>query len=168
MGRRSHAADRATRVEKFRRRPRRGARALRQNQSQNNHRNTDTVLSIMAPRTTVYSRAAAGGGGQPATACGAHRSSQEVAMISFTVNGKERQVDVPPEMPLLWGIRETLNLTGTKYGCGIPVCGACTVHVDGTAVRACVAPASAGGGRRVDTIEGVSGRGPHPGQRGGA
>ena len=56
-------------------------------------------------------------------------------MISLTVNGKQRQVDVPPEMPLLWVLRESLNLTGTKYGCGIAVCGACTVHVDGTAVR---------------------------------
>src|SRR2546426_9858966 len=102
MGRRSHAADRATRVEKFRRRPRRGARALRQNQSQNNHRNTDTVLSIMAPRTTVYSRAAAGGGGQPATAGGPHPPSQEVPMISFTANGKQRQVDGPPATRLFW------------------------------------------------------------------
>ena len=86
-------------------------------------------------------------------------------MISFTVNGRQRQVDVPPEMPLLWVLRETLNLTGTKYGCGIAVCGACTVHVDGTAVRACVTPASAVAGRRVTTIEGLSERGNHPVQR---
>ena len=86
-------------------------------------------------------------------------------MIAFIVNGKPRQVDVPPEMPLLWVIRESLNLTGTKYGCGIAVCGACTVHVDGTAVRACVTPASAVAGRKVTTIEGLSERGDHPVQR---
>src|SRR5207253_806339 len=93
------------------------------------------------------------------------RPSQEAAMISFTVNGKQRQVDVPREMPLLWVLRESLNLTGTKYGCGIAVCGACTVHVDGTAVRSCVTPASAVAGRRVTTIEGLSARGDHPVQR---
>jgi aerobic-type carbon monoxide dehydrogenase small subunit (CoxS/CutS family) len=90
---------------------------------------------------------------------------EEAAMISFSVNGKPRQVDVPPEMPLLWVLRESLNLTGTKYGCGIAVCGACTVHVDGTAVRSCVTPASAVAGRRVTTIEGLSERGDHPVQR---
>jgi isoquinoline 1-oxidoreductase subunit alpha len=91
--------------------------------------------------------------------------SQEVAMIAFTVNGRQRQVDVPPEMPLLWVIRETLNLTGTKYGCGIAVCGACTVHVDGAAVRSCVTPVSAVAGRRVTTIEGLAERGDHPVQK---
>src|SRR5215510_1052755 len=85
-------------------------------------------------------------------------SSQEAVMISFTVNGKPRQVDVPPEMPLLWVLRESLNLTGTKYGCGIAVCGACTVHIDGTAVRSCVTPASAVAGRKVTTIEGLNRR----------
>ena len=86
-------------------------------------------------------------------------------MISFTVNGKPRQVDVPPEMPLLWVLRESLSLTGTKYGCGIAVCGACTVHLDGAAVRSCVTPASAVAGRQVTTIEGLSERGDHPVQR---
>jgi len=100
-----------------------------------------------------------------ADADSANDASQEVVMISFTVNGKPRQVDVPPEMPLLWVIRESLHLTGTKYGCGIAVCGACTVHVDGTAVRSCVTPASAVAGRQVTTIEGLSERGDHPVQR---
>jgi isoquinoline 1-oxidoreductase alpha subunit len=100
-----------------------------------------------------------------ADADSADDASQEVVMISFTVNGKPRQVDVPPEMPLLWVIRESLHLTGTKYGCGIAVCGACTVHVDGTAVRSCVTPASAVAGRQVTTIEGLSERGDHPVQR---
>src|SRR5215475_12463606 len=92
-------------------------------------------------------------------------SSQEAVMISFTVNGKQRQVDVPPEMPLLWVLRESLNLTGTKYGCGIAVCGACTVHVDGAPVRSCVTPVSAVAGRTVTTIEGLSDKGDHPVQR---
>jgi isoquinoline 1-oxidoreductase alpha subunit len=98
-------------------------------------------------------------------ASGADDSSQEALMISLTVNGKPRQVDVPAEMPLLWVIRESLHLTGTKYGCGIAVCGACTVHVDGTAIRSCVTPASAVAGRQVTTIEGLSERGDHPVQR---
>src|SRR5215510_8859319 len=95
----------------------------------------------------------------------AFASSQEAVMISFTVNGKQRQVDVPPEMPLLWVLRESLNLTGTKYGCGIAVCGACTVHVDGAPVRSCVTPVSAVAGRTVTTIEGLSDKGDHPVQR---
>ena len=76
-------------------------------------------------------------------------------MVSFTVNGKQRQVDVPPEMPLLWVLRESLNLTGTKYGCGIAVCGACTVHVDGQALRSCITPISAVANKKVVTIEAV-------------
>jgi len=70
-------------------------------------------------------------------------------MIAFTVNGRKQQVDVPPDTPLLWVIRETLGLTGTKYGCGMALCGACTVHLDGAAVRSCVTPASAAAGKRV-------------------
>src|SRR6058998_3479557 len=86
-------------------------------------------------------------------------------MISLTVNGKRHQIDVQPEMPLLWVIRETLGLTGTKYACGMALCGACTVHLDGAPVRACVTPASAAAGKRVTTIEGLSDKGDHPVQR---
>ena len=86
-------------------------------------------------------------------------------MIAFTVNGRKQQVDVPPDTPLLWVIRETLGLTGTKYGCGMALCGACTVRLDGAAVRSCVTPASAVAGKRVTTIEGLAARGDHPVQR---
>jgi isoquinoline 1-oxidoreductase alpha subunit len=86
-------------------------------------------------------------------------------MISVTVNGAPRQIDVPPEMPLLWALRETLSLTGTKYGCGMALCGACTVHVDGTPTRACVTPVSAVAGKKVTTIEGLSAKTDHPVQR---
>ncbi len=74
------------------------------------------------------------------------------------VNGQRREVDVDPETPLLWVIREDLGLTGTKYGCGVAQCGACTVHVDGDAMRSCAAPVGAFGGRKVTTIEGISSR----------
>ena len=77
-------------------------------------------------------------------------------MVTFTVNGTPRQLDVAPDMPLLWAIRETLGLTGTKYGCGMALCGACTVHVDGVPARACVTPVSAVAGKQVTTIEGLS------------
>ena len=70
-------------------------------------------------------------------------------MISLSVNGTRHQADVPPEMPLLWFVRETLGLTGTKYGCGIALCGACTVHIDGAPVRSCVTPVSAADGKHV-------------------
>jgi isoquinoline 1-oxidoreductase subunit alpha len=86
-------------------------------------------------------------------------------MISLDVNGKRQQVDVSPDVPLLWVLRERLGLTGTKYGCGIAVCGACTVHVDGQAIRSCVTPASAVAGSKVTTIEGLSPRTDHPVQR---
>jgi aerobic-type carbon monoxide dehydrogenase small subunit (CoxS/CutS family) len=86
-------------------------------------------------------------------------------MISLTVNGKSQQVDVEPDVPLLWVVRENLNLTGTKYGCGIAQCGACTVHVDGAPVRACVTPISAVAGKKVTTIEGLSTAGDHPVQK---
>jgi isoquinoline 1-oxidoreductase subunit alpha len=86
-------------------------------------------------------------------------------MIAFTINGRPQQADVAPDTPLLWVIRETLGLTGTKYGCGMALCGACTVHLDGAPVRACVTPASAVAGRRVTTIEGLSPAGDHPVQR---
>ena len=77
-------------------------------------------------------------------------------MISFTVNGNEVEVDAPDEMPLLWVLRDRLNLTGTKFGCGIAQCGACTVHVDGQAVRSCVWPVVAAAGKNVTTIEGLA------------
>jgi aerobic-type carbon monoxide dehydrogenase small subunit (CoxS/CutS family) len=77
-------------------------------------------------------------------------------MLKLKVNGKEHTVDVRPDTPLLWVLRETLGLTGTKFGCGMAQCGACTVHLDGEAVRSCVAPASRAAGREVTTIEGLA------------
>jgi len=86
-------------------------------------------------------------------------------MITLTVNGKRRQVDAPPDMPLLWAIREKLNLTGTKFGCGVAVCGACTVLVDGSPVRSCVTTAGAVAGKKITTIEGLSAKNDHPVQK---
>jgi len=86
-------------------------------------------------------------------------------MPSYSVNGKQVSVDVEPEMPLLWVLRDELGLTGTKYGCGIAMCGACTVHVDGEVVRSCVTPVSAVEGKRITTIEGLSPDGAHPVQK---
>jgi isoquinoline 1-oxidoreductase alpha subunit len=77
-------------------------------------------------------------------------------MIKFRVNRKEHEVDVSPDTPLLWVIRETVGLTGTKYGCGMALCGACTVHLDGEAVRSCVTPVSRAAGKEITTIEGLS------------
>ncbi len=82
--------------------------------------------------------------------------------IELTVNGRVRQVDVPAGTPLLWVLRDTLELTGTKYGCGQGLCGSCTVHLDGQPIRSCVIPVSAAVGRRVTTIEGLSPDGTHP------
>ncbi len=76
-------------------------------------------------------------------------------MINLTVNGKAVALDVDPEMPLLWALREDLQLTGTKFGCGMAICGACTVHLNGQAVRACSTPLSAAVGKKVTTIEGI-------------
>jgi isoquinoline 1-oxidoreductase alpha subunit len=86
-------------------------------------------------------------------------------MISLEVNGTVHSVDVEPEMPLLWVLRDHLNLLGTKYGCGIAQCGACTVHMDGEAVRACVVTAAAAAGKRIVTIEGLSQPEMHPVQK---
>ncbi|MFO7276270.1 MAG: (2Fe-2S)-binding protein [Pseudomonadota bacterium] len=86
-------------------------------------------------------------------------------MITLSVNGEDRQVDVEPDTPLLWVLRDTLGLTGTKYGCGMALCGACTVHVDGEPVRSCSVPVSAVEGRRITTIEGLSPDRSHPVQR---
>jgi isoquinoline 1-oxidoreductase alpha subunit len=86
-------------------------------------------------------------------------------MIKLTVNGAAHDVDADAEMPLLWVLRDLLGLTGTKYGCGEAYCGACTVHLDGHAVRACVTPVRRAAGRAVTTIEGLSPAGDHPLQR---
>ena len=86
-------------------------------------------------------------------------------MIELNVNGTSRQVDVEPEMPLLWVLRDVIGLTGTKYGCGIALCGACTVHVNGEAVRSCSMPVSQAAGKRITTIEGLSANASHPVQR---
>ena len=85
-------------------------------------------------------------------------------MTTLNVNGKQVNVDVEPDMPLLWVLRDELGLTGTKYGCGIAMCGACTVHIDGKPVRSCVMPASAVSGK-VTTIEALSPDGSHPMQK---
>jgi isoquinoline 1-oxidoreductase subunit alpha len=85
--------------------------------------------------------------------------------IALNVNGADHQVDVPEDTPLLWVIRDVLGLTGTKYGCGIAECGACTVHLDGEAVRSCVTLVSAAVGAKVTTIEGLDASGDHPVQR---
>lgn len=86
-------------------------------------------------------------------------------MIAFKVNGKPATVDVDPSTPLLWVLRENLGLTGTKYGCGMAQCGACTVHINGQAVRSCVAPVSRAAGTEVTTIEGLSADLIHPLQK---
>ena len=82
--------------------------------------------------------------------------------VRFKVNGAERSLDIDPETPLLWALRDTLGLTGTKFGCGMNRCGACTVHVDGEAKRSCVTPISRVDGKEITTIEGLSENGDHP------
>jgi isoquinoline 1-oxidoreductase alpha subunit len=87
-------------------------------------------------------------------------------MLRLTINGRTEEVDVDPDTPLLWALRDTLGLTGTKFGCGIAQCGACTVHVDGAATRSCSVPVSAVEGNQIVTIEGLSTNGSlHPVQR---
>jgi isoquinoline 1-oxidoreductase alpha subunit len=86
-------------------------------------------------------------------------------MAAFTLNGKPVSLTAEPGTPLLWVLRDELKLTGTKFGCGAALCGACTVHIDGTAVRACVTPVSAVEGKRVTTIEGLSATSSHPLQK---
>lgn len=83
-------------------------------------------------------------------------------MISLTVNGTEHSVDVGSDMRLLWVLRDILGLTGTKFGCGMSLCGACTVHLDGEPVRSCVMPVSIAAGKKITTIEGLSTDGSHP------
>ena len=77
-------------------------------------------------------------------------------MIALTVNGKARNLDVADDMPLLWTLRDVLNMTGTKFGCGAGLCGACTIHIDGQPVRSCITPVSAAAGKRITTIEAIS------------
>jgi isoquinoline 1-oxidoreductase alpha subunit len=86
-------------------------------------------------------------------------------MINLRVNGRTYSVDVEPDTPILWVLRDTLGLTGTKFGCGIALCGSCTVHLDGQASRSCVLPVSAAQGKQITTIEGLSADGSHPVQR---
>ena len=88
-----------------------------------------------------------------------------MATFNLSVNGKEHQVDVAPETPILWVLRDHLNLVGTKFGCGIAQCGACTIHLDGKATRSCVLPISAVADKAITTIEGISEKGDHPVQK---
>lgn len=85
--------------------------------------------------------------------------------IAFTLNGKSESVEVDPQMPLLWVLRDTLSMTGTKFGCGMALCGACTVHIDGKATRSCITPIASVAGKKVTTIEGLSEDGNHPVQK---
>ena len=84
---------------------------------------------------------------------------------TFILNGKAQTVDVSPDMPLLWVLRDTLNMTGTKFGCGMALCGACTVHINGEMTRSCITPISSVAGEKVTTIEGLSSDGSHPVQQ---
>lgn len=88
-----------------------------------------------------------------------------MALINLNINGDKRVVEVDPKTPVLWVLREHLNLVGTKYGCGIAQCGACTIHLDGTAVRSCSVPVSAVANKKITTIEGLSENGDHPVQK---
>ena len=88
-----------------------------------------------------------------------------MASIRFTLNGQAQTVDVPPQMPLLWVLRDTLGMTGTKFGCGMALCGACTVHQNGQAIRACITPISSVAGKTITTIEGLSADSSHAVQK---
>lgn len=88
-----------------------------------------------------------------------------MAIYKLTINGKEQEVDVDPNTPMLWVLRDHLNLVGTKYGCGIAQCGACTIHLDGMAMRSCMLPVAQVGDQAVTTIEGLSEKGDHPVQK---
>src|SRR6478609_55899 len=88
-----------------------------------------------------------------------------MAIYNLNINGIKQQVDVDPATPMLWVLRDHLNLVGTKYGCGIAQCGACTIHLNGTAIRSCQLPASAAANKEITTIEGLSQNGDHPVQK---
>jgi len=88
-----------------------------------------------------------------------------MAIYNLKVNGKTKQVDVDPTTPVLWVLREHLNMQGTKYGCGVSMCGACTIHLNGSAVRSCQLPVSSIGNKEITTIEGLSEKGDHPVQK---
>jgi len=88
-----------------------------------------------------------------------------MATFTLNINGKKQQVDVDPSTPMLWVLRDHLNLVGTKYGCGITECGACTIHLDDVATRSCMLPVSQVGNRKITTIEGLSENGDHPVQK---
>lgn len=88
-----------------------------------------------------------------------------MAIFNLNINGKKQQVDIDPATPMLWVLRDHLNLVGTKYGCGIAQCGACTIHLNGTAMRSCQLPVSAVGDQAITTIEGLSEAGDHPVQK---
>lgn len=88
-----------------------------------------------------------------------------MAQYNLKINGEKKQVDVAPDTPMLWVLRDHLDLVGTKYGCGVAMCGSCTIHLDGNAVRACQVPVSAVEGKSITTIEGLSKNGDHPLQK---
>ncbi len=94
-----------------------------------------------------------------------HPISKNMAVFNLTINGESKQVDVDPDTPMLWVLRDELDLVGTKYGCGVAMCGACTIHLDGTAVRSCQLPVSAVAEKSITTIEGLSENADHPVQK---
>src|SRR5512140_3167272 len=91
-----------------------------------------------------------------------HNRSTSAMPLTLKVNGKSTTVDVPPDMPLLWVLRDVLNLKGTKFGCGVSQCGSCTVHVNGQATRSCITKVADVAGAEITTIEGLSAKGTHP------
>jgi isoquinoline 1-oxidoreductase alpha subunit len=118
-----------------------------------------------APQNASRASASSGSSGTLVADVARNADASLPRMIQLEVNQKRVEVDVDPSMPLLWVLRDVLDLTGTKYGCGMALCGACTVHVDGEARRSCVLPVSAAVGKKVTTIEGLSGDLSHPLQR---